>query len=233
MADLTTTDLENYNRLTTALKRLTNFHQLVSIAKRKEININVVPENTNQLNKVIELLGIGFEIVTTLDINLNFYRIDETGKPTQEVEDNEESEKLKQDLFDSFNDLKISLQVIEDEDLNLTGKIEDKRSSRIILEFLKDTMKEKNNSLTKSLLDGSQPDLTESQIKQLITSWGSAVSDFVKDASNGNDGGKFKPADLLDPVNTQKTLAAFFDIHNDLEVLYTKLADNEIVQGIS
>jgi hypothetical protein len=233
MAKLTPEDEKKYEDLQNAFSKHNNERDKdpTVMLILTSIGIETKPLNTGELRQKIDALDIYLKILDLLDVEL--FRV-LTPTPPVDPKKEEEKEKIKRVFFNSFDYLKNSLKVVENEDLNLTGEIEDKQLSRVILEFVNDTTEEKNKSLTKSLLDGSQPDLTETQIKQLITSWGSAVSMFVKDASNGDDvNGKFKPADLLDPANTQKTLAAFFCIHNELEILYTNLADNETVQGIS
>ncbi|GAB1539797.1 hypothetical protein NUACC21_24640 [Scytonema sp. NUACC21] len=123
------------------------------------------------------------------------------------------------------NQLDRSLKVVEDEIVDLTNEIEIISSDSLLLQFLRRLSCSQNLiNWTEALLSDRDPNLTEEQTKQLIQSWGQAVHKFVDDARK-----KDESCDRVTPGEPE-TFANFFGIHNELETLYSRLADTDTVQ---
>lgn len=229
MADLTQQDEKNYDDLKSAFLKHNTKKDTDEIISNilGGANISKNPKNTGEMRQKIDALELYLKIIDLLGVEL----FEVPGIPQNDAhQDEEEKEKLEQEFFNSLKKIKVSLKVVEDENLALAEEIEDKCFDSVILDFLGNGEK----TQTKDLLNVKDrpPNLKEKQIRQLIEAWGTAVSKFVEDARSGKDNGKVEPVDPAKP-NTQKTLASFFCIHNELEILYGRLADTETVQRIS
>ncbi len=224
MADLTKEDRDNYGRLKDAFSQLSvvDYKTDATLAKLAAlINIDTISTDTDLLRQKIDSLDLYLKILEVRAITLDFM-------PTNK----DEKTRLKQQLLDSFENLKRSLKVVEDEEIDLTDEIEEFKPEALFLEFIKkveltNPPKFPNTSAekpTEDLINDIDPNLSESQIEYLTNTWDAAISAFVEDARQEADtSGMVTP---LEPT----TFASFFRIHKELEILYSRLADSETVQ---
>lgn len=230
MADLAPQDAEKYEDLKNAFSQHNKEKDGDETVKKilGSVEIETKPNNTSELRQKIDTLELYLKILKLWQVEL--FKVVPNNPPNPQ--NKEEKEKLEQEFFTSLDALKLSLKVFKDETLDLTEEIEDKCSDSVILDFLQAPIPMEQQKYTEDLLDDRVPNLNnQTQVEKLIQAWETAVSAFVADARKyGND---FNPANSEDPKNTQKTLAGFFCIHNELELLYSRLADTEIVQRIS
>jgi len=123
--------------------------------------------------------------------------------------------KASQKLSNQYNQLKASLEAIDDDFLDdLTTPCSDP----LFLGLLTDSGTSKVKSWTQQLLSDRSPVLTDDQVQNLVDAWGTAVRAFVEDAR--------KHSGTSDPVKPGRTetIAHFFCIHDQLEGLYSELS---------
>jgi hypothetical protein len=214
MEELTLQDKENYDKLKETFQdRATKQQEQEASLKEvvKLLAIDTMPSNTGELQQKIDVLDLYLKILELRKIELFQFN-----PPNPE-----KKEKLEQDFFASLEKLKLSLTVVRDDNLDLTGEIEDKRFDRLFLEFLPSA---NFKTWTEALLSDRDLNLNEGQIDGLVQAWGKSIQDFVEDARKAEGmGDKVTPGE-------PETFAKFFSIHNQLETLYSKLADTETVQ---
>lgn len=212
MAELTSQDRENYTELKTAFNALHTRYQadcsipvpiqgITQSANDRLLEVDKLNNDTGELRERVDLIDGYFKFHALLLPN--------NSEDVQEIKNlNEE--------------LNRSLKVVEDETVDLTEEIESFSADHLFLEFLPlDNFKK----WTEALLSERDPKLDETQINQLIQTWGKSVQKFVEDArKKGDPLGKVTPGE-------SETFASFFSIHNELETLYSRLADTETVQG--
>ncbi len=235
MAKLTPEDRENYNNLKEAFSQrsvLLEATDLTLKALVPLIDIEKIPTNTDFLHQKIDSLDLYLKVLEIQKTSLDF-------NPTNKSNP-DEKKKLNQHFFDSLRELKRSLKVVEDENLDLTDEVESFRSDTLILEFLPktDDNYELAKQSTEKLLNNQDPNFSEKQINKLIQAWEIAISKFVEDAR------KPKPIENSAVVESKRklgsggqvepgqpdTFAHFFRIHKELEILYGRLADTEAIQ---
>lgn len=216
MAELTEQDKKNYGKLQEAFAKLdfppTNTDEGKALETfRKTIKIDEQPKDVEELREKIE--------------RLERYRAfsNDLGKPLKFQGNPEEAGKFQQQFLDSLEELKRSIEVIEDEILDLTEGIEKFQPDSLFLEFIPKTDLSQKQ-LTEDLINDLDPRLNEDQIGQLTKAWGKAVQKFIDDARKQNElDGQVTPG-------KPETFAHFFRIHKELEVLYSRLADSETVR---
>jgi hypothetical protein len=224
MAKLTQEDIDNYGNLKAAFEKLDissegqNLKPVLRQFREQIIKISQTPNNTEELHQKIE--------------RIERYRdfSDDLGSPIEfKGNSEEESRKLKQQFSDAIENLKRSLKVLEDEEIDLTDEIETFQLDNLFIKFI---LQVENNpppnpsakKSTEDLINDIDPNLNESQIEYLTNTWETAISAFVEDARQEADtNGMVTP---LEPT----TFASFFRIHKELEILYSRLADSETVQ---
>jgi hypothetical protein len=207
MAELTQEDRENYEKLKAAFNSLNG----------KEIpSIQGITESVN--NEIRKPLNNDTgELRTRVDLVNGYLKIQTLVEPDKSAD--------VQEILNLNNQLNRSLKVVEDERLVLTDEIESIYFDSLFLQFLRKLSCSQNFvTWTEALLSDRDPNLTEQQINQLIQSWGQAVQKFVDDARK-----KGESYDQVTPGDPE-TFANFFSIHNELETLYSRLADTNTVQ---
>jgi hypothetical protein len=203
MAELTQQDLDNYNKLTEAFKKITIGNDQVLKAIDNLIPVTVPVKNTEELSAIVSPLYSYWKVLSDLKTPLKF-------SPTN----------FEQQFSDAIENLKRSLEVVEDEELDLTDEIENFQPDSLFLDFIPGDDPQR---WTKILIDDRDPNLDSGEIDQLTQSWRTAVDKFVKDAIQKNElGSKVNPGE-------PDTFASFFRIHKELEILYSRLADTEAV----
>jgi hypothetical protein len=234
MADLTPEDKENYGKLKDAFSlrsvkgdnKTPDDETLQSLVKL--IDIGTIPVSTDQLSQKINSLDLYFKVLKVQQTPLEF----------APANPNDNKEKLEQQLLDSFENLKLSLKVVEDEKVDLTDEIEEFEPEALFLEFIDQIEKPLTpqpvpsaKESTEKLINEIDPNLNEIQIKYLTNTWSAAVTAFVEDARKTTVPKK-NPPDPNDKVKPRQpeTFAYFFRIHKELEILYSRLADSETVQ---
>jgi hypothetical protein len=233
MADLTPEDKENYGKLQDAFSKRNvagdNIppQDLTLKALVERIEIKTIPTNTDLLRIIIDSLNLYFNVLELREIDLDF-------TPTSP----DDKKRLNQQLLDSFENLKLSLKVVEDEKVDLTDEIEEFEPEALFLEFIDQIEKPLTpqpvpsaKESTEKLINEIDPNLNEIQIKYLTNTWSAAVTAFVEDARKTTVPKK-NPPDPNDKVKPRQpeTFAYFFRIHKELEILYSRLADSETVQ---
>jgi hypothetical protein len=214
MAELTQQDLDNYNKLKKAFEKIPQTPPDPVLAPIKILIAGSV-KNTEELSAIVNPLYSYWKVLSDLGIPLKF-------------------SDLEQQFSDSIENLKRSLKVVEDAKVDLTDEIEDFQPEALFLEFIKEVEKSLTpepsaKTLTEKLINEIDPNLNESQIGYLTTTWGTAVSAFVEDARKPKDPSKTPPDGKVEPRQPE-TFAYFFRIHKELEILYSRLADSETVQ---
>jgi hypothetical protein len=202
MAELIPEDRENYENLKTAFAKL-NYPGDKIQAITQSVNTELkknLDNDTIELRKRVDLVDGYLKIHAVL--------LPDKSADVQEV-------------LNLNNQLNRSLKVVEGETLDLTNEIESVYSDSLFLEFLED---EQLKKMTEALLSDRDPNLHEQDINKLIQAWGKAVQKFVDDARK--KGGK---DDRVTPGKPE-TFAHFFGIQNELETLYSRLADTDTVQ---
>jgi hypothetical protein len=101
----------------------------------------------------------------------------------------------------------------------LTDGLDRPRFDRLFLSFI--TI-EDSKKWTQNLLDNIDPNLNEENIKNLIEAWRIAVNLFTEDARKKNEKKENGKPDEVTPFKVD-TFAHFFRIHNELEILYSRL----------
>lgn len=211
MPELTLRDRESYQQLHDAasnLKDLLNSNSdlptLKELTNTFSVNLLQPAEITSfgQLQSQIELTGgyLTMYRLFTEDLNSipDFYQKADINKYHRE-------------LLMQYNQLKVSLDAVDDDFLdNVTTLC----SNPLFLRFLED---DKVRTWTQQLMDDQAPALTDSEVQRLIDAWGIAVTKFVEDARKNTDGGQVEPGQ-------SKTIAHFFCIHDQLEGLYSELS---------
>ncbi|MDM9580115.1 hypothetical protein [Nostoc sp. GT001] len=228
MAELTAKDKNNYEDLKKVFSKHNTTKDENEVLKHSlnVLNIDTNPNNTDELRQKIEELEFYLKILKRLGEEL--FKVDAT-KLSSNPKNKEEKEKLEQDFLNLLTELKYSFKVVAEKPLDSTGEIEELCSNSVILGFLQDTdIVVKQN--TQALLENRIPNLSEEQINNLTSAWGTAINEFVEDARQS--GGKLEPANPEEP-GTQKTLANFFCLHNELELIYSRLADTETLGRLS
>jgi LPS O-antigen subunit length determinant protein (WzzB/FepE family) len=234
MADLTQKDIDNYNKLKEAFGKLnilnsdnTSVSANDSILSIKtNVEIGVIPTETEALSRKINLIDILLNIALALDKKIIFFnKGDDIGKIDSDEKLKSNNEKFKRQFSDAIEDIKDSLQVVEAETLNLTNGLDKLRSDSLFLNFI---TTEKPKRWTQKLIDNIDPNLNEGDTKNLIEAWRIAVNLFTEDARKKNEK-KDKKDGKVTPFKAD-TFAHFFRIHNELEILYSRLAETEIFQ---
>jgi hypothetical protein len=202
MAELTPKDRENYEKLKIAFVKLGYLTTPI-----KEITNSVKTKLQETLNDETRELRTRVDLV---DGYLKIHSLLVSDKP-EDV----------QDIKNLNEELNRSLKVVEDETVELTEEIENFSSDPLFLKFLPPGDFKK---WTKALLGDRDPNLNEKQVNQLIQAWGKSVQQFVEDARK-----KDEPSGEVIPGKPE-TFASFFRIHNELETLYSSLADTEAFQ---
>ncbi len=208
MAKLTQQDLDNFNKLTEALEKLKtpdpNSDPIIKFVKERIIKS---VKNTEELSEIVNPLYSYWKVLSAVGKQIQF-------SPTS----------FEQKFSDAIENLKRSLQVVEDEKVDLTDEIEELQTDSLFFGLLK-KQDPRFQEWTQKLIDDRDPNLNENEIKQLTDAWGTAVQKFVEDAR--------KEGESCDKVTPGKpeTFASFFRIHNELEKLYSELADTETVQA--
>jgi predicted nucleic acid-binding Zn-ribbon protein len=216
MAKLTEQDKKNYDKLKEAFKKIDPKSESLSLkAAKDKITIDDIPKETEALRERIERIERYIEFSNDFGNLIKF-----TG-------DGEDAGKFEQQFSDAIENLQRSLNVIEDEALDLTNEIEELQPDNLFLKFVAN---KKSKEWTRILIKNRDPNLEEEQIDQLTKSWGTAVSKFVEDARKPKDPTKHQPDGQVEPGQSD-TFAHFFRIHKELEILYGRLADTEAVQS--
>jgi hypothetical protein len=212
MADLTQQDLDSYNKLKEAFLKIKTINNdgIIKVINQRILATKSV-KNTEELSEIVNPLYSYWKISSNL------------GKPIEFNEVPAEPKKSEQQFSDAIESLKRSLQIVEDENLDLTDEIETFQPDSSFLGFIKNMTLKK---LTEDLISDRDPELDEGKINELTQAWGTAVDKFVRDARNSEEPGE---QDTLQPGNST-TFASFFRIHKELEILYSRLADSETVQ---
>jgi hypothetical protein len=207
MAELTPQDRENYEKLQKAFQKLNDGIVFTSPIKNITDSVNKV------LNPVLKsLINDTGELRKKVDLVDGYLTIQALLIPNDSA--------VVQEIANLNEALKRSLKVVEDETIDLTDEIESFCSDSLFFKSLDAPFKQ----LTEALLNDRSPDLNETNINPLIQAWGKAVQKFVDDArKKGEQNGKVTPGE-------PETFASFFCIHNQLETLYSRLADTETVQ---
>jgi hypothetical protein len=231
MAKLTPEDKENYRKLAVAFAELKVVDMSgTAVAENSELdsilseirskinifNIGQVPESTEDISSNIDVLSIYLGVIFTLGNDIVFV------DPPVTTQNQNTNENFKQQFSDAIENLKRSLKVVEDEEIDLTDEVENFQPDNLFLSFV-DTAYQ---GYTQILINDRDPNLQESDINELTQAWGTAVDKFVRDARNSEEPGE---QDTLQPGNLT-TFASFFRIHKELEILYSRLADSETVQ---
>jgi hypothetical protein len=233
MAELTQLDIENYRKLRDAFAKHNKDQDKTNEALKKIINealeIAKEPKNTDELRQKIDALELYLKILELLGLEL--FKVDST-QLLSNPKDEEEKRKLEQEFFNSFEELKRSLKVVEADKVDLTDEIEEFQPDSLFLDFIKDITPSDANpkKWTETLIDDRNLNLRKQQIDRLIQAWGIAVNSFVEDARKRNEK-KNGQDDKVTPLQPE-TFAHFFRIHKELEVLYSRLADTDTAQKI-
>jgi hypothetical protein len=216
MAELTQLDIDNYKELQKA------FH------KTEAISDNIYPavkdllkpfdgslQDTQELQRRIESLDFYLKLLINLGRDISF-----TGN-----KDESENSRLK--FFNSFDNIKRSLEALNNEFIDLDDEMKYFTSDNLFLEFIgKVSLVDKE--VTRKLLAGSDPGLDDKKIDALIQTWNTAIGLFVEDARN-NTNSKTVPDSLI-PLKPM-TFVHFFRLHDNLEKVYSKLASTVTVRG--
>jgi hypothetical protein len=210
MAELTLEDRENYELLKSAFAGL-NY---------PDTRLNLITQSVNaELNKNLE--NDTTKLRERIDLVDGYLKIHALILPNKSAD--------VQGIVNLIHELNRSLKVVEDETLELTDEVESFCDDSLFLEFFDKlpspdytpaVIKQLKN-WTEALLSDRVPNLNETQINQLIQAWGKIIEKFVEDARTTGD---------VEPGEPE-TFAHFFCIHSELENLYTKLGDTEIVQN--
>jgi hypothetical protein len=216
MAELTTENKNDYQKLQTAFLAIGNpqdeFYKNISVDIKPVDGDTKTPRNIEELRATINKINLYIELQSILGKTITF------GGSNVEAS--------KQEFWDSLEKLRVFLNAVGSEALDLTTGIKKEIVESLLLAYIdkgkKDVIKQ-----TKKLLNNDSISLTEEQIKELIKTWEIATGAFVKDALHQDI-----PLDEVIPL-TPKNFAYFFRVHDELENLYSNLANTEKYQSLS